>query len=233
MKKIALVSLLALACCTNDVSNDVEQVESVTQASHAWSNYRWGTGGPVSVALSRNLTPVWSPFLDVAAVDWSQSLVIDTFVVPGSVNPRTCKPTAGRVEVCNAKYGKNGWLGIASVWANTTTGRITQATVKLNDSYFETAKYNTPDWRMLVTCQEVAHTFGLDHQDEDFANANLGTCMDYTSNPAGPPANTHPNAHDYEELEIIYGGGTLASESDKTAPGRVVQVITHIFPVVE
>jgi hypothetical protein len=28
--------------------------------------------------------------------------------------------------------------------------------------------------------------------------------MDYTSNPLGPPSNEHPNAHDYEQIEIIY-----------------------------
>jgi hypothetical protein len=28
--------------------------------------------------------------------------------------------------------------------------------------------------------------------------------MDYTSNPDGPPSNLSPNAHDYEELDIIY-----------------------------
>ena len=50
-------------------------------------------------------------------------------------------------------------------------------------------------------CQEVGHTLGLDHQDEDFDNPNLGTCMDYTSDPS---TNQHPNAHDYEELEAIY-----------------------------
>jgi hypothetical protein len=73
--------------------------------------------------------------------------------------------------------------------------------VKLNDTYFNTATYNSPAWRNLVMCQEVGHTFGLDHQDEDFNNANLGTCMDYTSD---PEPNQHPNAHDYEELDIIY-----------------------------
>ena len=50
-------------------------------------------------------------------------------------------------------------------------------------------------------CQEVGHTLGLDHQDEAFDNPNLGTCMDYTSDPT---SNQHPNAHDYEQLEIIY-----------------------------
>jgi hypothetical protein len=39
-------------------------------------------------------------------------------------------------------------------------------------------------------CQEVGHTFGLDHQDENFNNTNLGTCMDYTNDPS---TNQHPN----------------------------------------
>ncbi len=50
-------------------------------------------------------------------------------------------------------------------------------------------------------CQEVGHTFGLDHQDENFNNANLGTCMDYTNDPS---SNQHPNQHDYAQLETIY-----------------------------
>ena len=53
-------------------------------------------------------------------------------------------------------------------------------------------------------CQEVGHTFGLDHQDENFANPNLGTCMDYTSDPDGPPSNGHPNQHDHDQLVQIY-----------------------------
>ena len=104
--------------------------------------------------------------------------------------------------MCNERYGSTGWLGIAQIWLNGL--HITQATTKLNDTYFNTSTYNKPEWRRLVTCQEIAHDFGLDHQDENFNNPNLGTCMDYTSNPLGPPSNEHPNAHDYAELLDIY-----------------------------
>jgi predicted Zn-dependent protease len=55
---------------------------------------------------------------------------------------------------------------------------IVQGTTKVNDTYFNTATYNTRAWRQLVMCQEVGHTFGLDHQDETFNNPNLGSCMD-------------------------------------------------------
>ena len=54
-------------------------------------------------------------------------------------------------------------------------------------------------------CQEVAHTFGLDHQSED--GTSLNTCMDYFSNTgvnAGSTRITMPNAHDFDELGIIY-----------------------------
>lgn len=51
-------------------------------------------------------------------------------------------------------------------------------------------------------CQEVGHTFGLNHQDETFSNPNLGSCMDYTNDPS---TNQHPNQHDYNQLVTIYG----------------------------
>ncbi len=108
--------------------------------------------------------------------------------------------------MCSNRYGFNGWLGVAQIWLS---GRhITQGTVKVNDSYFNTATYNTPAWRQMVMCQEIGHTFGLDHQNETFGNANLGTCMDYTNDPDGSIknqlSNEHPNDHDYLELEAIY-----------------------------
>jgi len=223
MKKIAFVSLLALACCVADVP-ETEETAVVTQASHAWGNFHWNTtSGIATVALGNNLSSAWSPSLTFAAHDWNQSTVLDTFVTAGGAG-RGCRPTPGRVEVCNAKYGRTGWLGVATVWAD-STGRITQATVKLNDTYFSKPPYNTPSWREMVMCQEVGHTYGLDHQDENFSNPNLGTCMDYTSNPAGPPSNEHPNAHDYEELETIYG-------SDTTPAVAGVRYV-HVFPSLE
>ena len=57
-------------------------------------------------------------------------------------------------------------------------------------------------------CQEIGHDFGLDHQDENFSNPNVGSCMDYTNDPDGGdpygPSNEHPNLHDYDQLETIY-----------------------------
>jgi len=96
--------------------------------------------------------------------------------------------------VCNARYGNNGWLGLAQIWINGS--HITQAITKLNDTYFNTATYNKPEWRNLVMCQEVGYTFGLDHQDENFDNPNLGSCMDYTSDPSGDIRGGLDRGHD-------------------------------------
>ena len=87
----------------------------------------------------------------------------------GGSNPASCLPTAGRIEVCNAAYGTNGWLGIAQIWVSSGS-HITQATTRVNDTYFNQAFYNTSAWRQMVMCQEIAHDFGLDHQDENFNN---------------------------------------------------------------
>jgi hypothetical protein len=172
----------------------------VALADHAWSTYHWArTANPFTLQVGDNLTAQWDAHLATAAADWTLSSVVDMVVVPGTTSPKTCKPTAGKVQVCNSKYGRNGWLGIASVWASGS--HITQGTVKLNDTYYSTAQYNTPAWRNLVMCQEIGHTIGLDHQDETFSNPNLGTCMDYTNS---PESNQHPNLHDYEMLETIY-----------------------------
>lgn len=188
------------------------------RADHSWGGYHWArTANPFTLKLGDNVSGLWDPYLRTTSSDWSASSVLDTVVVTGATTPRKCRPASGRVEVCNATFGNNGWLGIASIAIS--GAHITAGTVKLNDTYFSTARYNTPAWRNLVMCQEVGHTLGLDHQDEDFANPSLGTCMDYSSDPA---PNQHPNAHDYEQLGLVYehlDSSTTVSAS--TANGQI------------
>jgi hypothetical protein len=76
-------------------------------------------------------------------------------------------------------------------------------------------------------CQEIGHTFGLDHQDENFNNGNLGTCMDYTSNPDGPPSNTRPNQHDYDQLASIYSHLDSFSTAGAAAPAGAPAALDH------
>lgn len=191
-------------------------------AGHSWGSYHIArTANPFTLTLGDNLTSQWKPFLAEAGADWSASSVLDTTVATGTVkNLRRCAQAVGKFEVCNAAYGNNGWLGVAGI--TVSGGHITSGYVKVNDTYYATSTYNTPSWRKFVMCQEVGHLLGLDHQDENFNNTNLGSCMDYTSNPSATPNNEHPNAHDYAHLESIYShtDGGLQSSSGGGSKGQ-------------
>jgi len=206
---------------------------AVPSADHWWGGYHWATsGGGLALNVGDNVDSTWDPYLDQTITDWNVSGWLNFVEVSGGTTPRKCRPTAGRIEVCNAAYGNNGWLGIAQIWLS--GGHISQAITKVNDTYFNTATYNTPAWRRLVMCQEVGHDFGLDHQDETNNNTNLGSCMDYTNDPDGgpggavndDPSNEHPNTHDYDQVQIIYShsdGGAAAAAIDSDAPDHPSQ----------
>lgn len=218
---VVALSVLALPVLAGELGN-------VTDESHSWGPYHWArTANPFTLKVGDNVSSQWDSILGTTSSDWTQSTVLNTTIVAGQAgNVRRCRGTSGRIEVCNTAYGNNGWLGIASI-SITGGEHITQCTVKLNDTYFNSPTYNTTAWRNLVSCQEVGHCFGLDHQDENFNNANLGTCMDYTNNPS---TNQHPNNHDYQQLQTIYShldGSTTVGQSvsaDNSAPPAMGQI---------
>lgn len=168
-------------------------------ATHAWGNYHWArTSNPFTLKVIDSTTPNWDDNLNVAISDWNSSSVMNLTKEAGSDASNTrkrCPAVSGKIRVCNASYGNNGWLGIAQIWASGS--HITQGTAKMNDTYLATANYDETA-RQHVMCQEVGHDFGLGHQDE--SGADLNTCMDY----ADALDNPHPNAHDYAQLETIY-----------------------------
>lgn len=207
-RALILVSALAV----------VAALPLTASASHSWGAYHWArTANQFTLKLGDNVTSSWDSYLVTTSTDWTASSVLDTTIVRGgSRSVKLCDATTGQVQVCNAKYGSNGWLGIASIWASGS--HITKASVKLNDTYFSTAYYNTTPWRNLVMCQEVGHTFGLGHQDEAFDNPNLNTCMDYSNL---PESNQHPNTHDLAQLDSIYAhldSTTTVASTPATSP---------------
>ena len=194
-------------------------------ANHSWGGYHWArTSNPFAVQLGDNVSGAWDSMLRTASGDWSKSTVLDAPVASGQARPKNCRPTAGRVEVCSASYGNTGWLGVAQIWLSGS--HITQGTVKNNDFYFgsSTYQYNNAAEMQHVICQEIGHTFGLDHQDE--SGISLNTCMDYYHNTsASDTKSTHPNAHDYDELQTIYAHTdsttTVGSSSHVVPTGAV------------
>lgn len=188
-----------------------------SHATHSWNDFHWkkASGVPLTLSLGKNVTDGWAPFYQKVANYWTvpdavtnNPPILSINLVDGGTDPRRCKPTLGRIEVCNDRYGRNGWLGVAQVWLDGS--HITQATAKLNDTYFGMTKYNSPAWKNLVMCQEIGHTLGLDHVNETYDLPDQGTCMDYTNSPDN---NQFPNSHDYDMLRTIYG----AQHSDATS----------------
>jgi len=174
------------------------------QADHSWNGYHWArTTTHFTLPVVDSVTTDWDGQLGESLARWSLSSVLAANVTSASDSTKTrkqCRMVQGQMRVCNAAYGFNGWLGLATIGLD-PNGHIDRGTAKVNDSY---SSYWTYEEKNHVMCQEIGHTFGLAHQDENFNNANLGTCMDYTSDPDGPPSNENPNQHDYDQLASIY-----------------------------
>jgi hypothetical protein len=210
--RVVFSTLLSLGACM-----------TVAYASHSWNGYHWArTTDQFTLKLGNNLTTAdWQSHLAQASSDWnSGNTPLMTAIVADQSN-RRCSMVAGTTQVCNGTYGNTGWLGLASISITDGT-HITQGSAKMNDTYFNTARYNNPNEREHVMCQEVAHTFGLDHQSTD--GSSLNTCMDYFSNTganAGSTLSTKPNQHDFDELDTIYahldGTTTVAARAAPAA----------------
>lgn len=198
------------------------------QASHSWGGYHWARSGPAQLTIYSSVTSDWSGALSTANNDWNKSAYLDNTVVPGdtgATSRRQCRMIDGAIRVCNYTYGNNGWAGLASI--SVSGGHIVRGSAKMNDTYLGNA---SSAYRQGVMCQEVGHDFGLAHQDENFDNPNLGTCMDYTRDWS---TNQHPNQHDYDQLAAIYGhsdGAAAAKSSGATTirTGDTVSIITWV-----
>ena len=213
--------------------SNYHNLRSNVWASRYTAGSGWGTAMPIeaeSILSSSNphvamndhgqAMAVW--FTDIYKI-WAINLAT---LLPASTG---CAMVAGTTQVCNGHYGRNGWLALTTL--DIADGNhITQASTRLNDSYFDTAFYNNPNEKLHLMCQGVAHTFGLDHQSTD--GSSLNSCMDLFSNTganATSMQSTKPNLHDFEQLNSIYSHldstntplatqTTLAAEPDDDDP---------------
>jgi hypothetical protein len=196
-------------------------------ASHSWNNYHWArTTSSFTLPVIDSTTTVWDYAFSQSLSRWGQSNVLDFDVVAVEEDSRTrrrCPMSAGQMRVCNAAYGQNGWLGLATIGLD-SNGHIDQGTAKTNDSYgWYFDAYAGEDNHVM--CQEIGHVFGLGHTSED--GSSQKTCMDYSSD----PQSQWPNAHDYDMIASIYshldsydshggGGGGGGGNGCNAPPGK-------------
>lgn len=211
----------------------IATVSIAAYASHSWNNYHWArTTSSFTLQVIDSVSSDWNDELSLSLSQWSQSQKLELQITGSDDSTRArkqCRAVAGKIKVCNAAYGFNGWLGLASINID-SQGHITRGTAKMNDSY--SSYFASQDERRHVMCQEVGHLFGLGHTSED--GSSQQTCMDYSTD----PQSTAPNQHDYAQLEAIYNhldsynsyaiGAALTAES-KDVPPMGIRVRKGVF----
>ena len=167
--------------------------------------YHWArTTTSFNLTIVNSTTSDWDPYVSQAIGDWStNSNVLDTIEDPnGSTKTGIAANAAALRRRSHLQFRiRIQWLaGYRGDFYRHSSGHIVTGYTKLNDSYFSTSTLTRPDWKQSVACPELGHNIGLDHQDEDFDNVSLFSCMDYQD-----PPFEFPNDHDYGQLQTIYG----------------------------
>ena len=144
-------------------------MSSGAEASHQWSNYHWERDGvavrDVTVANMHDTGSNWDSMFGSIIIDWNNSAGANFAVrEPGP-------DESADVESFNADYGKTGWLGLAQIWISRGKYKhITRGRAHENDYYTNELYFDETTEQKHVICQEIGHTFGLDH------SLNRGLC---------------------------------------------------------
>jgi hypothetical protein len=185
-------------------------VAGISWAEHSWGNYHWASvNNPIPLKVVDSVDSEWQSEFETAIAEWNNDLSVlnmgNSSADDSGRTRKQCKMQVGQIRVCNAAYGYNWWLGLATIGID-SNGHIDQGTAKMNDSY--SSYWTDPNEKRHVMCQEVGHLFGLGHTSED--GTSQQTCMDYSSD----PNSISPNQHDYDLLVDKYLHGDSYNSYD-------------------
>ena len=158
-----------------------------------------GTGG-LSLTVVNYCQDQWDSEFSQAISDWDNgdpdALTLTTQTMDYDA---VCDFEDGIMKVCNLDYGETGWKGLNEYMVD-GSNTIVNSRAKMNEYYL--ANVQGPE-RQYVMCHEIGHGFGLAHTDENFNNANLGNCLDYTNR--FTDEQILPGLLNYQRLEEKYG----------------------------
>lgn len=153
---------------------------------------------PTRISYINHLAPMYSKWLPRAIRNWN-------FAGEGAILLDEGGNSPIQIPVTSGNYGDVGWVGV--VYA--AQGHIGSAPLYLNDYYLKSANYlNDDSQRSFVVIHELGHTFGMDHHNVSFSNANTCSPMDYTLDVDGSRnnqcTNLFPNIDDSGKLKSEY-----------------------------
>ena len=141
-------------------------------------------------------TEDWYSFVTRAVDDWNLSASLDLHLK--TVDPESsCIGVRGKMKICNGDYGLTSWVGVNEVILE--NGYIVLSTARMNEKYMSSS---TKAKKQYTMCHEIGHGLGLPHTDENFLNADLGNCLDYTNSPEN---NLEPGEVNFLTLLEMYG----------------------------
>ena len=184
MKKWSLAGMVVLA---------FSLTATVAFADHSWNGYHWGSDKLSPRVFSKTTSSLYD--IPAAVQKWAD---LGTLIQPAMAKGKT----ASKGDIIVMESVKYSSLAHTEVSLD-KEGHITKAYVYLNTALLELYGPAAAD---QILCHELGHALGLAHED-DYDDS----CMNDT---IWPGTATSPNAHDAEQLNLIYGHQDGKADSD-------------------
>ena len=191
--------------------------------------YEWvGTKGQGGLTLEvlNALDSSWQTFFAQAISDWDSGTPDALTLSTASTTPESaCVQVDGKMKVCNGDYGDTGWRGINELIL-TSANKIVSSVAKMN-AFYLTSSTSDLD-KQYTMCHEIGHGFGLPHTDENFMNAPLGDCLDYSNSVV---KNQKPGQVNYDKLVAAYGTVSSRRHRRERQVSGATKESTHIVSI--
>lgn len=107
------------------------------------------------------------------------------------------------VTVSVSNYGDTSWDAITKTTYNSSTNACLSSEIKIN-TYYRSSYYNITGLWQAITCHEMGHTLGLDHNTDQSIQSIMYPYTEQYFNPNGSPKITDPCLSDIQSINTKY-----------------------------